>query len=598
MESEEVDNYANIDGESDNMSETDEASDSDVDFYEGYPHNYISWSGLSEDILKRLRSNDRDIYALDVEFGGDGLGDERFDWGREGRSITENTRLMSLCTTDYGIHLHPEDRLARENNCRAFYRAVSLNRSIVHLRLVGCPFDIGEMFTILSPLLGNLRSLEIELNLDMDPDKRIADILSSALLSKSKIGKLRKFEFWSGAGRLDDESAANLVAALKTHTNLMELTTDFWCAELGRLLQNPASRIKKVKIGHLDDGGANDLGCYLKVANKTLKTLTLTGNRNITRRGWVSLAWGVGGPNSSLEVIHLMGNNIDNETAALLANGLSSNKKLVDLTLQHTTVSPEGWQIFFDVWTNSKSSLEKLNISENSIGCDSMIGHMVKGVYHMRSLKTLALYNNPLVTPAGWLTLASLLQYPTKIQELHITGNGHNINDEVIMTLGNALANNKTLQKLQIGDCGHITARAWDVLSTLLCNKSSIESIYSSNHTLQSITWGNYTNFPSPPVLFLLAMNEDEDKVEVARQKILRYGDINMEEFVDMKLWVLPHVIAWIGKDFGGLAEMRLLYQLVKSVPFLFDFHDVKAKAKQRMGGKRKRVILEDSEEE
>ena len=166
------------------------------------------------------------------------------------------------------------------------------------------------------------------------------------------------------------------------------------------------------------------------------------------------------------------------------------------------------------------------------------------------------------------------------------------------MTLGNALANNKTLQKLQIGDCGHITARAWDVLSTLLCNKSSIESIYSSNHTLQSITWGNYTNFPSPPVLFLLAMNEDEDKVEVARQKILRYGDINMEEFVDMELGVLPHAIAWIGRDFGGLVEMRLLYRLVKSVPFLFDFHDGKAKAKQRMGGKRKRVILEDSEEE
>ena len=43
---------------------------------------------------------------------------------------------------------------------------------------------------------------------------------------------------------------------------------------------------------------------------------------------------------------------------------------------------------------------------------------------------------------------------------------------------------------------------------------------------------------------------------------------------------------------------MRLLYRLVKSVPFLFDFHDGKAKAKQRMGGKRKRVILEDSEEE
>ena len=67
---------------------------------------------------------------------------------------------------------------------------------------------------------------------------------------------------------------------------------------------------------------------------------------------------------------------------------------------------------------------------------------------------------------------------------------------------------------------------------------------------------------------------------------------------MDMELGVLGSVIAWIGRDFGGLVEMRLLYRLVKSVPFLFDFHDGKAKAKQRMGGKRKRVILEDSEEE
>ena len=79
---------------------------------------------------------------------------------------------------------------------------------------------------------------------------------------------------------------------------------------------------------------------------------------------------------------------------------------------------------------------------------------------------------------------------------------------------------------------------------------------------------------------------QNDDKAEVARQKILKYHfhnrEKNAEEFVGMELEVLPRAISWVGRKVDGLA---LLYNLLQSMPTLFDFES-KAKA---VNGKRKR---------
>ena len=92
-------------------------------------------------------------------------------------------------------------------------------------------------------------------------------------------------------------------------------------------------------------------------------------------------------------------------------------------------------------------------------------------------------------------------------------------------------------------------------------------------------------------------MNWNDNKLEVARQKILQFhftnGD-NIQEFVDMKLNVIPHAVAWMAR--GGIGETwygshdtghSLLYQLVKSMPSLFEF-DSRAKGAAAAGKKRK----------
>ena len=77
-----------------------------------------------------------------------------------------------------------------------------------------------------------------------------------------------------------------------------------------------------------------------------------------------------------------------------------------------------------------------------------------------------------------------------------------------------------------------------------------------------------------------LELNKNDDKFDVARQKIIRYhflnGEDNMQEFVSMELEVLPHAIGWTGRDDTGHS---ILYQLVRSMPSLFDYESMKAKA-------------------
>ena len=95
-------------------------------------------------------------------------------------------------------------------------------------------------------------------------------------------------------------------------------------------------------------------------------------------------------------------------------------------------------------------------------------------------------------------------------------------------------------------------------------------------------------------------MNRNEDKVEVARQKILQthFSDSDdtskMQEFLDMELEVMPNAIAWMGrpKHIGwrgtNVSGLSVMYNLLRRIPDLFD-----SSAQKNLSGvgKRKRDI-------
>ena len=103
---------------------------------------------------------------------------------------------------------------------------------------------------------------------------------------------------------------------------------------------------------------------------------------------------------------------------------------------------------------------------------------------------------------------------------------------------------------------------------------------YNSNHMLCISDEYGELNLPGD-IESYVELNENKDKVEVARQKILQthfFGDTSkMQEFLDMELEVMPTAIAWMGRPtpigWSGksVSGLSLVYNLMRRVPDLFD---------------------------
>jgi Ran GTPase-activating protein (RanGAP) involved in mRNA processing and transport len=150
---------------------------------------------------------------------------------------------------------------------------------------------------------------------------------------------------------------------MATHRNLRKLSLWFkdanqqWIVASGNLLQNPQSKLKELDLddNDIDDEGAIALANGL-ATNSTLKRLSLEENDDITNIGWLALAMSMLNPNSSIEQLNLSCKDIDDEAAAALANALVTSTKLKDLDLEsNPSISNDGWRTFFNILQNSSN---------------------------------------------------------------------------------------------------------------------------------------------------------------------------------------------------------------------------------------------------
>ena len=177
----------------------------------------------------------------------------------------------------------------------------------------------------------------------------------------------------------------------------------------------------------------------------------------------------------------------------------------------------------------------------------------------------------------------------------------------------NALMNNHTLRTLHMDNNPSITAVGWKAFSNLICNSSSINSTFLSNHTLRYVGDEQYENAIIEP---LLDLNARLNKKEVATIKILQnHDDFDMLPFFEWEFKCLPLVLNWLERasecempeNFEPNIEPRKLstiYQFVRGMPLLYvetrlrkELEDIKARAKQmqeeqRMLEERKMSIM------
>ena len=379
-----------------------------------------------------------------------------------------------------------------------------------------------------------------------------------------------------GRWRSDEEWAFSFVNGLKGCKSLEILEyTD--AAEqnlilLGSIL--PHLKLKKLDLSRscIGAGAATALSYGISQTNHTIEILKL-GCLGTTEVALAKIIRACLGPTSRLRILKLFNNNDITDAVMLpLVESLANNTILEELILnQCESVTTIGWSALSRVLGNPRSVLKNLSLWGTSIN-DDAITAFANSLIDNGTLEELDLSQCNSVTPNGWRALSRVLGSPHScLGKLEVSYNS--INDDIVSAYTNELSENEDSQlwSLALTDVDLITNAIWDPITNLLCNTSSIDATWSSNHTLCEL--GDFlnddeVNMPEE-VHDLLEMNEDEDKKQVARRKVIKYhfsGDFFVNDIIGIDHKLLPRKISWFGRDSLGLS---VVYKIVRTLPEL-----------------------------
>jgi len=185
---------------------------------------------------------------------------------------------------------------------------------------------------------------------------------------------------------------------------------------------------------------------------------------------------------------------------------------------------------------------------------------MVEAIRGHGLLERINLFNNN-IGNVGLEALATL----RNLTHIYIADN--DITNEGMIAFANSLSQNNCLRELEIEDdyteTFDLRVVEYDFCRSL-CNTSSINDIYSSNHTLESIP--SYQKKGAKLVSSLKLNKSSRNKRNVAIKKILLHcpHDLDMEPFdlsledddqSERDLKALPHVISWFETAKEAIAE-------------------------------------------
>ena len=494
-------------------------------------------------VLDRIKNNDPEITYMEFVFlyGHGSHVRGRFvtsvDWDTEKWSFFENSHLLSITidiclldnTKNKSRNATPEDL----DNVRSFAKALARNRSIKNIRLQGDPSIIGDIFTNVSPMFGRLHGLEL-INTTFTND--------SIQKLKMAIGQSKLQEIELSCNRTTNAQAGTIIDAINGHCNNLKKLVwgsdngeglfkgSFGFLALANLVGNPSSVLEVLDLGNDDsytewDDSMPEFGGKLAFAtaianNSTLKVINFGGwSNSFTTSEWQTVLSIL--RHNSIEEIYLYGQQIGVEGMNSIALGLSNNTSLKKLDLGDcggvtfaclASLSDE-------IQNNRASALETLDISS----------HITR-----RELTT---------------SITRILIDNTSLKELSLCGQW-DTRDDIIIELANVLENNDTLKVLNLGTLSsgirqhHIDkdqSFGFKALTRILCNRSSVDATFMSNHTLQIVSvYIQHRHVYQSAVLpshlkDMLQLNGNDNKFEVSRQKILQChfvsqpGDSNRE---------------------------------------------------------------------
>jgi len=313
---------------------------------------------------------------------------------------------------------------------------------------------------------------------------------------------------------------------------------------------------------------------------------------NLGDNGWRLLALAIGSSKAkSLQKVTLVDCNVSDEGLVDIITALSIHPHLQNLWWSGNRLSTKGCMALATLLRYSCTIVKTLHLDNNELD-DEGIHALVPVLKNCSHLHTLMLNDNLAISLKGWRCLATILEAPSSnLTDFFIMGN--NIDDEVVNAFTSALLNNHTLRNIFLHYNETITDKRWKAFSKLLCDTSSVNSTYLSNHTLTFVTGGD----TRASLKALLYLNKRENKKEVAMIKILQnHNDINLTPFFEWEFKVLPLMIGWLGKasaidmpeDYEpniGPRKLSSIYQFVRGMPLEYvdthlrkELEDIKSK--------------------
>jgi hypothetical protein len=520
---------------------------------EGEAGNEIEYRNFDEETLRRVERNDPHICGLKIS--------KEVDWIKgAGCIIGNSTTLRGI-----NIHVDADDGIAK---CwyQELFHGLSKNRSIESLQLI---FDRDvvptfDVFHLLSPFFennSNLRSFRVS------GSNQIQSLASTLSKCNKETCQLQSVQI-SYCPDSDEDIASLLNSLNGTHTLLeLEISCSYLRkmggVALAKLLNNDVSKIHKLEFdsSYLDENFITLLNSAMTMKN-AVTSLSLSESEFTPASGRILSSF-LCHPLCKLEKLCLTSTSINDEGVACLGEALATNGTLKYLDLScNEFITSTGWKWFSKCLRSHHSVLEEIDLSV----CvdEQCVFELVNALEGNSSLKRLVTAYTK-ITGAGWSCIFhTLLSFASSLEAIEIE-------EEVWYPT----------------DIFWLEEIDWTVFSRGLCNDWSIETTHSSNHTFHTIVGHDgdtYDDCFPEEILPLLLMNRNgKNKVEVARQKILKYhfceGNTNIHEFICMSLTSIPFAIEWIGRN---NTELSLMYNVVRELPTLFDMHQAPLTKKQR----------------
>lgn len=403
----------------------------------------------------------------------------------------------------------------------------------------------------------------------------------STTLENLHIGSLSKGEeyiepFWTGLNiNRSIQSLRFDGCDVLLSGKIMERMSEFWKYN---------GNLTKLELSEciLGDDGAYELAGALRECTykQSLRTVRLDDNE-LRLRGLKQIVK-VLMLHPNLEGLTISENNVGREGCRVLGKYLVAMKeKLKDLNVSYNRIDDVGLSLLLDGLT-----VRWLSSSTSSSSPWGVLGngeHTYVGTKKKYALKQLCLTGNSSITSSGLWTVTSLMSTPNcQLEQLWLYH--MNIGDEGAAVLTDGLVKNKSLRKLWFNPttCG-ITSTGWDGFKNMLCDTSSINNTYLSNHTLQLIG-KHYSNYaPSDDqiprdIRHHLRMHNkyaNNPPSKIAKLKILQqHKNMRMDSFLEKNLMFLPLIAAWF-QNIGGTKyesmKLSCIYQFVRGLPFFFD---------------------------